>query len=269
MAMKIGFKADKAQTGSEEPEYFSSVEHSAPVRSVVQVQFPGCESTLSYYNDRFDLRCGDFVFVEGKFAGIRGRVTEVNRNFRIRLSDYKRVLSVADTRVSGRFYMAGSHFVTFDRSALPPAKAATWYFAPEEDDDGFVCGSDDSSFHLNDLSGFKIREIIAKRGHQYYLENRVRYLCIDGTRGYAIVEGTKPYEVEFEYRDGYISGIVCTCPCGFNCKHEFAAMLQLRETLDAIEAHYPDIFNGYFADVYRQTLFSFVLDSKEEGSFVL
>lgn len=43
---------------------------------------------------------------------------------------------------------------------------------------------------------------IAERGHDYYLQNKVRYLCIDGTRGCAIVKGTKAYVVEFTYEDG-------------------------------------------------------------------
>ena len=37
-----------------------------PVPSVVQVYFPSRSRELSYYNDRFDLREGDTVFVGGK-----------------------------------------------------------------------------------------------------------------------------------------------------------------------------------------------------------
>ncbi len=59
--------------------------------------------TLAYYNDRFDLHCGDLVYVDGKLEGKRGRVVDVNYNFRINLADYKRVIGVADTNVSGRF----------------------------------------------------------------------------------------------------------------------------------------------------------------------
>ena len=50
---------------------------------------------------------------------------------------------------------------------------------------------------------------IAERGHDYYLQNKVRYLCIDGNRGRAIVEGTKAYVVEFTYEDGQIRNLVC------------------------------------------------------------
>lgn len=61
----------------------------------------------------------DLVYVDGKLEGKRGRVVDVNYNFRINLADYKRVIGVADTNVSGQFTLAGSHVLTFDRAALP------------------------------------------------------------------------------------------------------------------------------------------------------
>lgn len=50
-----------------------------------------------------------------------------------------------------------------------------------------------------------------------------------------------------------------------NCKHEFAAMLQLKETLEKIEKHYTDEYErtDYFAAVNKGTLFVFAIDSKE------
>lgn len=90
---------------------------------------------------------------------------------------------------------------------------------------------------------------IAERGHNYYTESRVRYISLDGSKGYAIVEGSTAYEVEFEYRDGTISGLICSCFCSCSCKHEFAAMLQLKEALGRIEKNYADQYarTGYFA----------------------
>ena len=106
----------------------------APRKSVVCVYFPSRNMKLSYYNDSFDLKRGDLVFVEGKLEGLRGRVVDVTYNFKIKLSDYKRVISVADTNVRGEFFFAGSHFVTFDRSTLPYDKVVTWFKAPEKED---------------------------------------------------------------------------------------------------------------------------------------
>ena len=82
---------------------------------------------LKYYNDSFDLKVGDFVYVEGKLEGYRGQVTEVNYSFKIKLSDYKKVIAVIDTNVKGDFYLAGSHVVSFDRNAIPFSKNAEYF----------------------------------------------------------------------------------------------------------------------------------------------
>lgn len=117
----------------------------------------------------------------------------------------------------------------------------------------------------------QITHVIAERGYAYYMENRVRYICLDGFRGYAIVEGGGSYEVEFEYRNGEVGNLLCDCPCSYNCKHEFAVMLQLKETLDLIAKHYAVEYDrsGYFAAVNKAALFDFAVDRKETGSFTL
>lgn len=235
MAFKIGFAAEFLENKRMESKSAVPEPAAAPRRSMVQVYFAERNMNLAYYNDQFDLHCGDTVYVDGKLEGMRGRVTQVSYNFKIKVSDYKRVIAVADTAVNGRFFMAGSHFVTFDRAALPGSKVVTWYKAPAKEDDAFVSGSDDTAFCLDDLWGMNVSAGIAERGHNYYTENRVRYISLDGSKGYAIVEGSTAYEVEFEYRDGTISGLICSCFCSCSCKHEFAAMLQLKEALGRIE----------------------------------
>ena len=271
MAFKIGFAADTTEKKPMAATYTMPQQAITPRKSVVQVFFAGRNMTLAYYNDQFDLHRGDMVYVDGKLEGMRGRVTEVNYNFKIKVSDYKRVIAVVDTTVNGQFFMAGSHFVTFDRATLPINKVATWFMAPAKEEDEFVSGSDDTAFRLDDLSGMKVSAAIAERGHDYYLENKVRYISLDGTKGYAIVEGSEAYEVEFEYRNGEISQLICSCFCSYNCKHEFASMLQLKETLELISKHYKDDYERteYFAAVNKGTLFAFAIDGKETGGFKL
>ena len=271
MAFKIGFSSEHSEKKPATATYTVPQQAATPRKCVAQVYFAGRNMTLSYYNDRFDLHRGDIVYVDGKLEDLRGRVTEVNYNFKIKVSDYKRIIAVVDTTVNGRFYIAGSHFVTFEREALPSSKAGTWFKAPIKEVDEFVSGSDETAFCLNDLGGMKVSDAIAERGHEYYMENKVRYICIDGTKGYAIVEGGEAYEVEFEYRNGEISRMTCSCFCSYHCKHEVAVMLQLRETIELIEKYYADEYNrtGYFAAVHKGTLFSFAIDGKETGSFTL
>lgn len=241
-----------------------------PRRSVVRVYFAERGLTLSYYNDRFDLHRGDMVYVEGKLEGRSGRIVEVNYNFKIRLSDYQRVIAVADTAVKGQLFVAGSHFVTFDRAVLPREKAVTWFKAPAEDDD-VICGSDDTAFCLDDLKGMGVSSEVLESGYEAYGENKVRYLCLDHGRGYAIVSGHEVYEVEFFYNGGEIRALTCSCFGGGHCKHGVAAMLQLRETLSRVEEHYAEPYErgGYFAAVDKGTLFACAIDGKDNGEFTL
>ena len=270
MTFNIGFTAEYKENKKQSDANSAPTVQASPRKSLVEVYFESRNMTLSYYNDQFDLHCGDFVYVDGKLEGKRGRIIGVNYNFKIKVSDYKRVIAVVDTKVSGQFFMAGSHFVSFDREALPADKAVTWFKAPLKEDNVFVYGSDNSSFNLIN-AGAQFSPAIAERGHDYYLESKIRYICLDGTKGYAIVEGNEAYEVEFEYRDGEISGLVCNCFCSGNCKHEFAALLQLRETLEIIGKSYEDEYTrtGYFAAITKGTLFAFAIDGKEQGSFSL
>lgn len=271
MKGKIGFiKADYEAKETENKLDIGKMEIVAK-KSVVQVYFPDKGASYAYYNDQFDLKCGDIVFVEGKLEGIRGRVTDVNYNFKIKLSDYKRVISVVDTDVKGEFYMAGSHLVTFDAYTLPKTKVASWFKPPIKEEDDYVSGSDETAFSIDDLSGINISGQIAERGHEYYANNQVCYICIDDNQGYAIVEGSEAYEVEFEFHNREIRNLVCSCYCSYNCKHEFAAMLQLRETLDIIAKQYEDTYKetGYFAAISKVMMFKMVVDRKKEGKLVL
>ena len=271
MAFKIGFATEVLEKKNTETIPSAPKENIVPRKSVVQVHFPTRNMKLAYYNDQFDLHCGDLVYVDGKLEGLRGRVTEVNYNFKIKVADYKRVIAVVDTTVHGEFFMAGSHFVTFDDKALPREKAALWFRAPQKDDEEIVSGKDDTMFLLDELKAMNVSPTVAQRGHEYYMDNRVRYLCVDNGEGYAIVEGSEAYEVEFTYWDGAISNLICSCFCSYNCKHEFAAMLQLQETLNLITQHYAEQYQrtNYFAAVGKGTLFTFAIDGKETGSFTL
>ena len=265
MAFKIGFCAEHSGGKTDTPV---KEKPEAPRKSLVQVYFPCRKIACTYYNDRFDLKCGDTVYVDGKLEGKRGRVTEVSYNFKIRLSDYKRVIAVADTAVSGRLYMAETCLVAFDSRVLPREKIAAWFMAPSVDDE-FASGSDGTAFPLDNLAEMKLDPAIAMRGHDYYTDNRVKYICLDGNRGYAIVAGSDYYEVEFEYRGGEISSLTCSCYCSGGCKHEFAAMILLKELLKLIEERWAEEYgnSGYFAAIGKDVFFEFAVCGRQEGSF--
>ncbi len=251
------------------PELDADEPQAGSARSIVEVRFPDRSMKLAYYNDRFDLRVGDYVYVEGKLEGLRGQVVSVSHNFKIKISDYKRVIGKADTAVTGELHMAGSHFIAFSPEVIPYEKVRTWFAPPLKEEDEYVSGSDETSFSLKHLDRLPISAELARRGYDYYAENRVCYLCLQGTHGRAIVTGTKPYEVEFAYQDGKISGLVCGCYCSNVCKHEFAALLQLREMLDILKKEHPDFDGAYWASVSKETMFRMVLGSKRGGTITL
>ena len=103
MTFKIGFAADRSVGKTDDSAYTQVPVATVPRKSVVQVKFPGRGASLAYYNDQFDLHPGDWVYVDGKLEGQQGRVTDVNYNFKIKVSDYKRVIAVVDTNVRGQF----------------------------------------------------------------------------------------------------------------------------------------------------------------------
>ena len=73
--------------------------------------------------------------------------------------------------------------------------------------------------------------------------------------------------MEFAFADGEISRLVCSCFCGYNCKHALAAMLLLKIIEKQYAAEYEQ--TGYFAAVHKGTLFQFAIDGKDTGRFVL
>lgn len=235
---------------------------------LVEVYFPTRKLTLSYFNDKFVLNKGDMVYVEGQLEGVRGYVNSINYAFKIKLSDYKRIIAVVDTSVRGEFYLAGSHMVTFDREVIPNDKVMLWFKPPEED--GYVVGNDSADgFPLKELNKMGVTAEIYDRGYDYYMENNVAYLCLDGHRGFAIVEGSDSYQVEFEYEAGEIRNIKCTCFCGYRCKHQVAAMLQLREILDKIDEDYGDKYWDYFAIISKKVFLNTVINKPGIGKINL
>lgn len=77
MKYKIGFTAAISEEDTiESAPVITAPRSSEAKKSVVQIHFPARNMTLAYYNDKFDLRRGDLVYVDGKLEGLRGRVVE-------------------------------------------------------------------------------------------------------------------------------------------------------------------------------------------------
>ena len=244
MAFKIsGFGASEEVVDTTLPAPIQQI--ITPQKSLVQVYFPNRNQTLTYFNDQFDLKLGDVVFVDGKLENERGIVREISKNFKIKISDYKRVISVADTEISGSVYIADSHFISFNPTVISYPKIRSWVLPPVKEEEEYETGYDDASIFLDKLFDMNVSATVFERGREYFIENRVTYL--------------------------EIKRLTCTCPCGYTCKHEVATMLQLREILEIIEGNYADEYRqtGYFAAVAKGAFFSMVLNRKKTGCFTL
>lgn len=267
--LAIGFNTDTAENLKEQSQADALEEKSVPRKSLVDVYFSDRDMAWTYYNDKFDLHIGDIVYVEGKLEGKRGRVVNVSYSFKIKLSNYKRIVAVADTNVKGDFYITGSHIVTFDANALPFEKALSWYKANCSENEEIICGDEGKAFPLKNLKELDIMPKTAERGYDYYASNKVVYISLYKTHGKAIVKGSEIYEIEFELQGGKVSNLVCSCYCCGACKHEFAAMLQLNETLDKIEKYYSSNYSDYFAAVFKGDFLSFTVNGKTAGKITL
>ena len=266
MSMKIGFAVDGPVVDS--PIVTPKREdqpNTTPRPSLVEVYFPDRDASYSYYNDRYDLQLGDLVFVDGKLEGIRGRVVKINYAFKIKLSDYKRVIYRADTQLIGALYLAGSHFISDDPGVLPFDTAAGWLMPPGNEET--VSGGGDNPFPLDNLPQSGIPPAIAERGHEYYNRGRVLYLEVNHGRGHAIVQGSRPYTVEFSLVDGMVSDLVCDCYCTARCKHQLAALLQLQESIDMAAANKLDI-DHYLMAVSKSLVYDIVLEGRVGGEIV-
>ena len=270
MKFKIGFSAE-SEAEREENRIIRETETAPePKKSVVEVYFSDRDRAYAYYNDRFDLKKGDLVYVDGKLEGLLGRVTEVNYNFKINLSYYKRVISFVDTKVNGRFFVENSKLVSFDPLSLPSKKVKNWFFPPKSDEDDFVSGYDDCKIYINEFETAGFSSEVCSSGVLCFAQNRVVYLSVENGRGYAIVKGYHTYEVEFEYEDGNIGNLTCSCFCAGKCKHEFAVLLLLRELVKIIEKRYKNEFEktGFFAAIDKNEMLKFTLCGNDKNSIV-
>lgn len=74
--------------------------------------------------------------------------------------------------------------------------------------------------------GHYFNEIIKLRGQNYYQNNKV-ISCLKYKNTYfAKVQGNEDYQITITFKNNKLD-MSCTCPCEFNCKHEFATLLSI------------------------------------------
>ncbi len=229
----FGRTEDFAESGAMTEELHSE----EPVRSLVSVRFPSLDCTYTYYNDIFNLREGDIVFVSGKMAGERGAVETVNYRFKINPAEYERVIARPVICMQGTYAPVLDKMVSTDRVTIDPERFSGWILPPaggSSEPPEYVMGEG----YAFDLEHFTespdVESAVMSRALDYCSEGRVCYLRIKDNVGTAFVKGTKWYEVDFRYENGWVRDMYCECPYDGFCKHSIAVLITLREILKRI-----------------------------------
>ena len=78
---------------------------------------------------------------------------------------------------------------------------------------------------LEDDFNYQIRD----RGEEYYNCGNVKHVYKTGNKYTASVSGSgdKEYDVEITVDDQDLAEYECSCPCEFNCKHEYAVLMAI------------------------------------------
>lgn len=201
-----------------------------PVKSLVRVRFETFDRELTYFNDLFNLKEGDRVFVSGKLAGKVGYITSVTTKFRIRLSDYERVIAVAQTPVHGSYVPVMDKMLSYDSIALSPDEFRTWFFHPEEPVDGpeEIIYGDGYVIPLDDPHKAEgATPPVFDRALEYCRTGKIGYVSVRDGVGRAYVAGSEWYELEFTIRNNEIQEAYCSCPYAGLCKHLLAVAIML------------------------------------------
>ena len=233
----IGFSiGDEVMETAEEAQNASVPDtcEEIPVKSLVTVRFPGDGRSLTYYNDKFALKCGDSVYVNGKMAGKLGEVESVTTKFKICLSDYKKVIARVRMELHGTYEHIIDKMVCFGAEAPDADTFRGWVIPPrdEEEEPPEIIVGDGYSFELDELEQCEdIQARIVERAFEYCNNGSIMYLSVKNGVGTAFVCGTKNYEVNFRIDGRTITDLYCDCPFPGFCKHSLAVMITLRGLL--------------------------------------
>lgn len=223
----IGFAFSKENTNKNEENTVSEIREEKPVISLVKVVFGNSKMALDYYNDKFDLKEGDRVFVDGSNEGKIGTVVAVSTKFCINLKKYRRVVAHPTISFDGKFKRLNDKMVGFGSVCPTPEMMADWLgYIPAEDE--LICGE---PFSVN-LDGFGsedgIEEQIFGRALEYCQNGNVLYIRVENVKGVAFIRGKNIYKVTFDISGNEVTNIVCDCPYPYFCKHAVAVIITLK-----------------------------------------
>lgn len=232
MKFKLGF------TSGEEKEKTNDVttvategEKECCVRSIVKVGFDDGR-VFPYYNDTFDLKKGDVVYVDGKLQGKRGIVLDVTTKFKVDLEVYKRVIAKLDFDFHGEFVKINSFMVSFNENSLPFEQVKSWYFPPKEKEQEFFTGDGYTFDLLTDEDDLDF--VLYNKAMELLNDGALKYLNIANGVGRAIIGNENVHIVEFNYNAEtcVVTDMYCDCLAFGFCKHCVAVCIALHKLIN-------------------------------------
>lgn len=222
LGFDLRIKKEKAENVIVEPEGQEKV---SVIPTVVEVKFEDGRQ-YPYYNDKFDLKENDVVFVDGKLFGKPGRVVSVTDKFKISLEYYKKVLSVLDLNFHGSFKKELWYMINEGDTDLSFEQVKGWFVPLSEAEELFIKGKGDSA----DLEhGFEVSENEMSDAEDIVERERCLFISVINGEGKAIIKGKGGYHtVEFNLQDGSVlTDVYCDCikPC--SCSHMEAISMLL------------------------------------------
>lgn len=233
MKMKIGFNIGESKRENTEnivntvaPEVVAD----EPVCSVATVRFENGRE-YPYYNDEFNLKVGDVVFVDGKLAGQPGRVTEVTTKFKVSLDFYKRVIAKLNLEFHGEFKRFHGLMLSKD-STLSIEQVSAWFNPPREEEEEFFIG-EGYEVALGKFSECPdIRQNDYEDAVELYFDDAVKFISVKNGVGKAIVKSSKYHIVDFRFENGMIENLYCDCISPNFCKHMIAVCIAIQMLYD-------------------------------------
>ena len=125
--------------------------------------------------------------------------------FRAKLSDYERVIALAQTPVHGTYKPVADKMLSYDGNALSPEAFRAWVLPPaepSEDPDDEVFYGDGFVIPLDDPHNAEdVDHVIFERALEYCRSGKIGYVSVRNGVGRAYVEGNQWYELEFRLRE--------------------------------------------------------------------
>lgn len=217
---KIGFSTNKETEHVASQDAYKPVAEK-PVKSVATVKFENGRE-YPYYNDKFNLKAGNNVYVDGKLYGKLGVVSDVTTKFKINRTIYKDVISKLDFNISGKFKNCQDYMLTKGNSIITKEQLLTWFippFVPKDEYDkpdeyiygeGYSCKIGEIDLNID---AFDDAVDAIENGE-------LKAILVNNGVGTAVIKNNdNTHIVEFKTDNNALTDIYCDCISPDFCKH--------------------------------------------------